>query len=110
MELAGKLAVGIGHPVAIRRVVLPHYIVIRAVLAGYFIEIIDVDIDVIAVMRVSVVMVIIVMMMIVIVVVVIVVIVPVDIAEQRIGGGNAEAIAEPFYKAVGELLAGRRGR
>ncbi len=52
----------------------------------------------------------IVVVMVMIVIVVVIVIIPVDVAEQGIGGGDAQAIAKAFDEAVCKLLAGRRGQ
>lgn len=83
---------------------LPDLMIIGTVLSGYLIEVIDININAIAVMRITVVAIVIMIVM------MIVVIVPVDVTEQRIGGGYAEAIAKASYKTIGKLLAGRRGR
>lgn len=104
MIAAGKLAIGVGHAVAVGRIMLPDLMIIGEVLAGDLIEVINININVIAVMRITAVVIVIMIVM------VIVVIVPVDVTEQRIGGGYAEAIAKASDKTIGKLLAGRRGR
>ena len=104
MIAAGKLAIGVGHAVAVGRIMLPDLVIIGTVLAGDLIEVINININVIAVMRITAVAIVIMIVM------MIVVIVPVDITEQRIGGGYAEAIAKASDKTIGKLLAGRRGQ
>ncbi len=100
MEALSYRIIGIRCVSAIGRIVLPVNVVSRQVFSCYMIEIIYINIDVIAIMRVIAVAV-------VVIVMVMVIIIPVDTAEQRPGGGHAEAVPEAFDEAIGKLLPGR---
>ena len=100
MEALSYRIIGIRCVSAIGRIVLPVNVVSRQVFSCYVIEIIYINIDVIAIMRVIAVVV-------VVIVMVMVIIIPVDTAEQRPGGGHAEAVPEAFDEAIGKLLPGR---
>ncbi len=102
MEALSYRIIGIRCVSAIGRIVLPVNVVSRQVFSCYVIEIIYINIDVIAIMRVIAVVV-------VVIVMVMVIIIPVDTAEQRPGGGHAEAVPEAFDEAIGKLLP-REGR
>ncbi len=104
MIALGDIIIRIRHVAAIGGVVLPVNAVTRQILSGNAVEIIHINIDVIAIVLVAAVMVIVIMMM------VIIVIIPVDAAEERPGGGDAEAVTKTFDEAIGELLPGGGGR
>ncbi len=90
MKAVIELAIRVWHALAIGRVVLPGSVGVRQPLSTDFIEIINVDIDVVITVTVITAMVIpvIIMMMIPVIIVI-----PVDIAEDGISCGNAEAEA-----------------
>lgn len=97
----GDVIIRIGHVAAISRIVLPGDILPFQVFPGDAVEIIDVNIDVVAVVLIAptAAMIVIIVMMIVVI--------PIDIAENGISGGDAQAVTKTVNEAVGELLPRR---